>query len=632
MDDAIYKIENFPKDGHPWRVDLFVEFDRSNPIPSDPLTEVLMSPVLLDQARVHGIASNLAVDNNGRRSFWVNAGYLPLIRIGSVWQDGVRLDSMRLNGIEEARFPGLNITSATARLVPADMRLDDAGREFLIPKSAYHLGGRGLRTLFLSIDHGGVAHRVLIPVVEVGRFYYFCSSELTKRLLWGLLDDNGGEVFNMERSHPPVDGVGLVHLHMHIPDADAWVVSRFAHSPLALARAKSIHDSLAIKKANGEPLVPDILPPFEGATDLVARGKWFTSGGERRFLVFWISSCSHPFPASHLRHSRDLDGRSDGVEDPTRPEVKMPIRTMPKDKHAKPKRLRGDTEPRKNLVRLESFLHEARFTDLAKKVREKVEKEGCRFRTAVRPPPTTAPIDGWSSGDGTSGTSDAGPITITTKVDDSDDEARKRKPRPLPYPPSLASAEQAVLHLSEMSDISCRFIRVNGEIGNGNATLFPAVCGEHPSWPYVYGQRRQALVAEICYVGTYHYLFEAERRNSEKFTTLYVHDWELQRLGDDVLAQILDHCAKNKGAWLKDEEMRELNWQKLKHTWPTPAAFAATLLGLLKSITSQSHTNARRQAAGLFTPLALHDSDTLLRATDSPSELAQGTSGQPSIG
>jgi hypothetical protein len=214
-------------------------------------------------------------------------------------------------------------------------------------------------------------------------------------------------------------------------------------------------------------------------------------------------------------------------------------------------------------------------------------------------------------------------------VDDSEDEARKRKSRPLPYPPSLAAVEQAVLHLSEMSDISCRFIYVNGEAGNGNATLFPAVCREHPSWPYVDGQRRQVLVTEICYVGTYHYLFEAERRNSEKFTTLYVHDWELRRLGDDVLAQILDHCAKNKGAWLKDEEMRELSWQKLKHTWPTPVAFAATLLGLLKSIASQSHTNAGFRATGLFAPLSPHDSDPrLLRVTESPTVLAQGASSQ----
>lgn len=602
MDEAIYKLDQFPQDGRLWRVNLFGEIDRNDPIPSDPLIEIIMSPIFLDQARVHGIASNLAVDNSGRRSFWVNSGYLPLIRIGSGWQDGVRLDPIGLGGIEVARFPGLNITSSTARLVPADMRLDDAGREFLIPMSAYHLGGRGLRTQFLSIDHDGVSHRVLIPVVEVGRFYYFCSSELTKRLLWGLLDDNGGEVFSVERSHPPVDGVGHVHLRMHIPDDDAWVVSRFAHSPLALARARLIHDSIAIKKANGQPLVPDILPPFDGETDLVAHGKWFTSGGKRRFLVFWINSCSHPFPASHLRQSRDLDGRSDGVDDPTRPELKMPIRTKPKNKDPRTKRLRGDAEPRKNLIRLESFLHEARFTDLAVKVREKVEKGECRFRTVVRPQPMTVYTDGWTSGDGTYGPSDGAPITIVTVVDGSDDEAKKRKSRPLSYPPSLAAVEQAILHLSQMSDISYLFIQVNGETGYGNATLFPKVCREHPGWPYVGNQRRQALVAELCYAGTYHYLFEAERRNSDKFTTLYVRDWESHRLGDDVLAQVLDHCAKNNGAWLKDKELPELNWQKLKHTWPTPAAFAMTLLGLLKSIVSQSANNTRVRTKGLATP------------------------------
>lgn len=582
MDEAIYKIDKFPQDGRLWRVDLFGEVDRNDPIPSDPLIEVLMSPVLLDQARAHGIASNRAVDHDGRGSFWVNAGYLPLIRISSVWRDGVRLDSIGLRGPQEARLHGLNISSDTARLVQADMLLDDASREFLIPQSAYHLGGRGLRTQFLSIDHDGIAHRILISVVVIGCFYYFCSSQLTKHLLWGLIDDDGGKVFSMKRSHPPEDGVGLVHLRTHIPDDDAWVVSRFAHSPLALQRAKSIHDSLTVKKANGQPLVPDILPPFDGETNLIASGKWFKSGGVWRFMVFWIKSCSHAFPASRLLYSRDLDNRSDGVDDPSRPEIRMPIPARPKDEEARTvTRLRGDTEPQRDLARLESFLHEARFTDLAKKTREKIEKVECRFRTAVRPPPPTLPIDGWSSGDGTSGTSDAGPITITTKVDGPDDEARKRKPRPLPYPPSLTAVEQAVLHLSKMADISCRFIHVNGETGHGNTTLFPAVCHEHPSWPYVDGRRRQALVTEICYADTHHYLFEAERRNSDKFTTLYVRGQESRQLGDDALVDILGRCAKNKGAWLKDDEMRELGCQKLKHTWSSPTAFAMTLLGLV---------------------------------------------------
>lgn len=598
MDDSIYKIEQFPQDGRPWRVDLFGEVSRNDPVPSDPLIEVLMSPVRLDEARVHGIASNLAVDRSRRRSFWVNAGYLPFVRMGSVWRDGIRLDSLGLNGIERARFPGLVFGNHTMRFVPADERIGPAGLEFLLPGTAYYLGGRGLRLGFLAIDHLGITNHVLIPVMEIGRFYYFCSSELTKRLLWGKLDDNGGEIFNMEKSDPPVDGIGHVHLRMHIPDDDAWIVSRFAHSPYALSCARTIHDSLVVKKANGQTLTPDILPPFEGVTDLAVRGKWFVSGGERRFLVFWITSCSHPFPSTHLWYSRDLDGRTDGVDDPTRPEVKLPVPGRPKNKDKTTKKLRGDTEPKANLARIESFLHETRFTDLAKKARRKVDKEECRYRTAVRPPPATLPTDGWSSGDGTTGNSVAGPITIAVKGEDQDDSNECRS-RPLPYPPSIKAIEQAVSHLAEMCDASFRFVQVMGEVGHGNATLFPAVCRKHPNWPYVDGRRRQALVVEINYAGTYHYVFEAERWKTDKFTTLYARDRNSQQLGDDVLVQILEYCAMNKGAWLKSEEMPHLDWRKLKHTWNSPAAFALTLVGLLtgKSITSAvaSQTNVGKK-------------------------------------
>lgn len=589
MDDPIYQIEQFPQDGRSWRVDMFGEIDRSSPVPSDPLVEVLMSPVHMDKARELGISSNHTVNHAGRRSFWTNAGYLPLIRISSLWRDGVRIDSPGLPGPEQHPFYELNITPMTARLVPADMLLDKNTREHLIPPSAYRLGGRGLRTQFLSIDHDGIEHRVLIPVLVVGSFYYFGSTQLTKRLLWGLIDDNGGEIFNMARSHSPVDGTGVVHLRQNIPDDDAWIVSRLAHSPIALKRAISIHDSLTVKKANGDPLSPDILPPFVGKTNLVVSGKWIKSGSAWRFLVFWIKSCSHPFPSNHLVYCREPDNRSDGVDDPSRPEINIPAKDRPALRDGDEiVRLRGDTEPRKNLARIESFLHEARFTDLAAKTRDQIIKDKCRFRAGTRPPPEILAIEGWSSGDGTYGESEAGPIGLSVKMDDCPRAEKERKQRPLPHPPSLVAVEQAVLHITTICDASCRFIQVSGEAGHGNATLFPALCAKHPKWPRVDGRRRQVLVAEILYAGGYHYLFEIERGKGEEYTTLYARHRNSGQFDNDALSRILDHGAANKGTWFKKGEMTELAWKKLLHTWTSPSVFATKVLNILGGKTNIS--------------------------------------------
>ncbi len=598
--ESVYQIDSFPQDGGLWRVDLFGEVNRNDPVPSDPLVEVLVSPVIADKARVHGIASNLAVDSTRRRSVWINAGYLPLVRIGSVWRNGVRLDSFGSGGIDEMCFPGLRISRATARIVPADLRLDKSSGEYLIPKSAYHLGGRGLRIRLLSVDYRGIAHHVLIPVIELGRFYYFCSSQLTKHLLWGLIDDNGGDVFSRELSHLPVNGVGRVHLRMHIPDNDAWVVSRFAHSPLALARARSIHDSLVVKKANGEPLIPDILPPFEGTTNLIANGKWFESGDRGRFLVFWIKSCSHPFPATHLIHSRDLDGRSDGVEDPARSEVGIsrPARNASAaDKAKKVDRLRGDTEPRRDLARLESLLHEVRFTDLAKKTRNKIEGRECHFRAAEQSKLQAVATDGWSSGDGISESS-ARPITLNVCVDDANGGQQERA-RALPYPRSIEAIVESVKHLAGLGDISYRFVHVMGEAGHSHATLFPRFCDENPRWPYVDGRRRQALVVEIAHADGYHYLFEAEHRKTDSFTTLYARDRISRPLSDAALADILQACARNKGKWLEENEGPHLYWRKLKHTWTSPVAFARTVLGLMMGGVLRPNEGAKQSALGM---------------------------------
>jgi hypothetical protein len=583
MDDPIYQISQFPQDGQIWRVNLLGEINRNPPVPSDPLVEVLMSPVVRDQPRILHFSSTITMDHQRRRSCWMNAGYLPLVRIGSLWRDGVRLEQVGLGDTTAEPFFRVDITSKTSRLVPANMLLSGFSREYLIPHFEYPLGGRGLRTWFLSIDHGGIPHRILIPLMEVGRFYYFCSSQLTKHLLWGNLDEHGGHIFNREKSPSPINGVGHIHLRKSMDDNDAWVVSRLAHSSLALSRAQTIHNSLIVKAANGEPLHPQILPPFDGQTDLIVRGKWINSGGVRRFLVYWISSCSHPFPSDYLLHSRDFDNRSDGVHDTDRPEVNVPRCGSAQETEGSRRRLRSDTEPRANLARMESLIYESRFTDIKKKTRKKVDKFSCEYRASSRRTPN-AVVDGWSSGDGTSGTSDAGPIKIVTKVDGTNDASDHRHRSPA-YPPSFEAMEKIVSQLDENPDVTCRFLHVKGGVGHGNATLFPTNCPENPGWPYVEGNRRQALVVEINYAGTYHYLFEAERKATDRLTTLYMHHTAFDPLIENVMFDVLNRCAKNEGTWLKKDEkveLPDLKWRKLKHTWKSPTAFSARLLGIMK--------------------------------------------------
>lgn len=583
MDQTIPAFANFPQDDQLWRLDVFGEYLRNEQVPSDPLIQIVLSPVVPSAAKRFGLDSPKAVNSAKQQTCLVSSGYLPYLRRYSLWRDGAKEEAAEFGELAVVEFKNVLVSEETIRILPANMKLGD--RQYLIPPHQHLFGKIGLRTKLLAIDADGVKNRILIDTTEAARMWYLNSTWLTKSLLWGHITPENNVVFVEGSLELGDDGTASIELHHNSPRTDGWIVLRLAHSDYARKQALRIHDSLKREKINGNPVVPDVYPPFLGTTTLKVCGKWITSCGDKRFLAHWIVSCSHPFPASRLTVRKDGDDQPEAEFDPTLPghpanRLYVPKRLIPNGET----KFRSDTEPKKPMRRTSILLNDARFPDLEGKplIRPSGDPIGVR---AVRPAPTLEDMDikDLSTGEGTYGDTDAAPVSIggaSTRVqDEKEKNTVKRRPA---CPPGFESVQNAIAELRALGDVGVRFVSLPGDAEGEcaeNACLFPwqDKQGKRLKWSFIHRRRRQALVAELQRGGSYFYLLEAERRDSEHYTTLFLCRRDMTALSDQMVQGALRLCAEHDGKWF-ETEASDLHRHKLKHTWPTPDEFAQRLL------------------------------------------------------
>lgn len=598
MDQTIPAFANFPQDDQLWRLDVFGEYHRSEQVPSEPQIQIVLSPLVPEAAKWFGLDSPKAVSTKESQIHPIGIGYLPYVRRCTLWRNGALEDATGFGKLAVVEFPDVQISEGTVRILPASMKL--GGKEYLIPPHQYFLGKIGLRTKLLAIDADGVENRILIDTTEAARMWYFNSASLAKALIRGHITPSDNDVFVEGSLEVGEGGTASIGLPRTMPRMDGWIAFRLAHSDYARKQALLIHNSLMREKINNKPVVPDVYPPFLGKTTLKTCGKWIMSGGEKRFLVHWIVSCSHPFPADELMVVKDGDDLSDIEYDRSLP--RDPASRLSVPKHYIPNgetKFRSDREPKKPMRRSSILLSDARFSDLERKTMKRPSGEPVVHRTP-RPAPIIEELDvkGLSTGDGTYGDTDVAPVSIgRTSSRVKDEKERDPVVRRPACSPSFDAVKNALAELEMQGNISIRYVSLAGDSDEEcaeNACLFPwqDEDGERIAWSIRYAQRRQALAAEIRRGGSYFYLFEAERHDDECYTTLFLHRHDLGALSDQMIQDVLLLCAKNTGKWFKDDDSK-LHRIKIKHTWPTSGEFAQRLLK--EMLGSLTHKGADKQ-------------------------------------
>lgn len=249
----------------------------------------------------------------------VPIAFLRALRIGDIWED------CRWTGRRDTRAKEtfhLDVTENNTAVMPAGAltEKDSSNPKFLLPFSAFagHREHTNSQCLRIALQDGA---SLVIPCMELIRFYFGASGSFLKRLLSG--------PFALERLYTdarlnPRSGTANIELAPDLHGVAATTVARIAFCKQAASAARWIVNSGVASAANRLDYYPKTNFPFHGKTDLTAYGRWIIDGNSRTFLAEQLSSCTHPFPFETLFYTtRQTLTKSDVGIDPTRSPEKM---------------------------------------------------------------------------------------------------------------------------------------------------------------------------------------------------------------------------------------------------------------------------------------------------------------------
>lgn len=236
----------------------------------------------------------------------VPVALIPLLRIGDIVQHGKVIGSETLT---RETFEEVNVTEAALSPRPAGARSDETpGAPYLLPFDQFNLHQSHTRS-FVAVVDLGQGKQLIVPSMELARFYFGSSGVLLKALFNGAQAVDELWTSARLRQH---DGVGNITLSAGLPRRAAPHVARIAFDSVAQRQARAIAKGGTLARLNKTPWYPRVSFPFTGQTSLTAEGVWISAGDQRIFVALRLLACSAPFPFSSLYFSIDK-GSSVGV-------------------------------------------------------------------------------------------------------------------------------------------------------------------------------------------------------------------------------------------------------------------------------------------------------------------------------
>jgi len=216
--------------------------------------------------------------------------YLGLLRIGSVWEDGMRTSTITY---PEEKFD-LDFSDGGWRL--ASLLEDESLRELFSRSFAdgYPLYYPRDRNFLLDFRLQG-GRRLLVPCMEFFTRCYGHSAEVRRVLTTYGWEEAEGRLFK------PVDELveprsWPVSLGQRLHKDDAVFLAHVKHSQYTRAKAKGVNAQLmAAFEPFGDSqryIFPEITPWFQGPAQLKAQGLWLEAG--RTFLALRLTGNSQP--------------------------------------------------------------------------------------------------------------------------------------------------------------------------------------------------------------------------------------------------------------------------------------------------------------------------------------------------
>ncbi len=573
MAGNIPKIREFPSDDRYWRVDSFGAIIRNHNVPSEPFIQIVISPFIdadLHTKEPKDLISIYATSNNERKSIQIGVGQLPFISIGSVWKNGF-IQSFKAG--TEKIIDDVNINDETIKIVNANHKI---GGKYLIPPNYYKFGKEGLYSKLIAIKNSkGDPFGILIPVIEVIRFYYALSTHLSHAVFSGAFKHNINSLINPQNSgYIKEESRCILHLRKHITDEEGWVIGRILKSKEAFYGANQPFDDIMQNSINYRWIHVSSAFPFTGFTNLTARTKNICSITEDgwKTLILELKYCTASFPFENATFPRDNDNNTE--TDPNNrlpPEAKSSAWPISKSEEADgSKDLQNKQEPNALCSNETITLPTNRFAAIDGKKPDKPEKEQCRYMSGLVIPNEDHESDALGTGIPSSNDSSIGRGNIIPQ-----------RTRAKSLPASFESFKAAIELLNQKDGVSAYIRPLNNLIEYMPLTKSP----RYRQWAYLDSKtyrRRQVIAANIEYQNHHYILLEFESRKGENFRVALINVTSGDQITDIGLNKLLTRLAIEKGVWNKIAHyFNNLKMTTLKHTWKSTQHFSDTILDKL---------------------------------------------------
>jgi hypothetical protein len=323
MSRTRFTIKPFPSDGKYWRVDWLGKIHPNPNVDSEPLIDVHLTQLRDDYTDC--LQNNSLILKEQKPPIPVGIGALPLISMGSVWKD------KKCHEILRQDRKSLTFRVDTSKLINTTFsgQYDADHGIYRYISDSYYPVNEHIKAIndaplhVVPVTDSRLGFKcILIPQIELFRFYYVCSSFVAK-CVW---NDDLSRAINQEKSEL-LEGNDLrIYLRKNLYDHESWLLGRWflsktMRSQISRMVRKSRVDAINTSSGRKIAVHPHVSFPFDGVSTLTTYGKririakWNTdrlhSHEEWAFLVLRIQSCSYPLPFRDIvleRENNNLRG------------------------------------------------------------------------------------------------------------------------------------------------------------------------------------------------------------------------------------------------------------------------------------------------------------------------------------
>ena len=570
MAGNIPRIKEFPADDRYWRIDWFGAIERNPNVPSEPFVQIIISP-LIQNEDIHSSAKKLAsthvTDYKDQCVIKIGVGQLPLISVGSIWLNGY---CQTIKAGKQERFYNLLINDKTIRMVSGNHKEEYKN---LVPFDGYRTG-KGFMANLVAVERDNDPFGLLIPAMELIRFYYAVSTDMAHVIFSGDLKHQPNNILNPKKcGFLEEENRCILHLRQHLSNEDGWVIGRILSCDEAWQGATLPHDAMMRDSLNTKFSHPESAFPFSGFTNLKVRGKYIKAQDSHsksgwRYLVLSIEHCSAPFPFENLTAGRDNDAGQSEDEDELSNKDKATAFPGSQHKTSDGKKpFQNTNEPDQAKTNEHIPLPTDRFGAITGKKVDKPKKEQCRYISRLRNVPKQGEPESLGTGQGNADGSEVSRGHV--------DQTRTRRKA---LPASFETFKEALEQLNQIEGVQAS-IRPEEE-----AIAYIPLTKPANKWQWSYldsseRYRRQVIIADIYFQHKWYSLIEFELRKSDKCKVALIYNSNGEYYSNYQINYLLFQLANEKGIWKNCHIFagKTINIITMKHTWPSEVQFCKAI-------------------------------------------------------